>query len=55
VARGKWIRGKLKKSWFDKPNCRKEDGTVNSRDKVGLELGQVDVEGTVKAEGCGDG
>jgi hypothetical protein len=28
--------------------------TNNSRDKVSLKLGQVDVEGAIKAEGRGD-
>jgi hypothetical protein len=33
----------------------KEDKTDNSRNKVSLELVQVDVEGAIKAEGRGDG
>jgi hypothetical protein len=54
VARGKWIRGKLKKL-CKKPDCRKEDRTINSRDKVSLEFVQVDVEGTIETEGRSDG
>jgi hypothetical protein len=53
VARGKWIRGKLKKP-YKNTDHRKEDRTMNSRDKVSLELVQVDVEGTIKAEGRSD-
>jgi hypothetical protein len=33
----------------------KEDKTDNSRNKVSLELVQVDIEGAIKAEGRGDG
>lgn len=54
MARGKWIRGKLKKL-CKKPDCRKEDRTINSRDKVSLEFVQVDVEGTIETEGRSDG
>ena len=33
----------------------KEDKTSSSRNKVSLELVQVDIKRTIKAEGCGDG
>jgi hypothetical protein len=33
----------------------KEDKRDNSRNKVSLKLVQVDIEGAIEAEGCGDG
>jgi hypothetical protein len=46
VARGKWIRGKLR------PISIKECSLVDNdiRDKIGLEFVQIDVETTVKSQ-----
>jgi hypothetical protein len=48
VARGKWIRGKLYE--LSKPDSCEEKSINDLRNKIGLELVQVDIEGTVEAE-----
>jgi hypothetical protein len=40
---------------LQQPNCREDKKTNELRDKVGLELVQVDVEGAVEAERGSDG
>jgi len=40
---------------LQQPDCREEKKTNDLRDKVGLELVQVDVEGAVEAERGSDG